>query len=90
MRSLRCHGLFLCQLATPRLSTTLPHFFSSGVLYKYTLAGIFLEIRAPAWSPVPTVYVVYFLKLYPKGAPRSIKQNPVAFAFGLPFLCALG
>lgn len=81
MRPLRYRELFLCQLATPRLNTTLPHFFSSGVLYKYTLVGIFLELRAQAWIPVPIVYVICFLKLYPKGAPRSIKQSqghPVA------------
>lgn len=49
--------------------------FPSDILYKYSLVGIFLEIQGISLDPVPAVYVVYFLKLYPKGAPRSIKKN---------------
>lgn len=73
-------------MATPNSAPRCLMFLPSDVLYKYSLVGLFLEILDTSLDPGPIVYVVYFLKLYPKGAPRSIKQSqghPVASAFGL-------
>lgn len=83
------HCLLLCQSASPGLSTGLPHFFSSGILYKSALVGLgkfFCSQVAPAWVHFWLLLCMFVFLTASEGCSKVNKAEPRSpnclFAFG--------